>query len=337
MPLASSARRGALLLGLLLSAPCRGDEPNPPSTQAILGAWRAAPPLRHARAAHAVVSTDAAIYAIGGTGANDGAPVLEVERFDGKQWSDEATLPGRGLNAPAAVVIDGKIHVIGGFNTITNVPTDKVLIYDPASRKWSRTTPMPAPRGGHGAAVLNGMIHVIGGGNSQSTLADHIAFDPAGASWIGKAPLPRGLGSPAVVAFAGRLYCIGGRSGPRDFAETYIYDPAADAWTAGPPIEARATCGAVAGDGAIYLFGGESQARSTVLADAFRLIDAKGPWTPVAPMPTARSFARAVIFQGSIYVVGGSPTPQRSHAPTGLATVERFDLPRAAAGTSKGK
>ena len=51
-----------------------------------------------------------------------GAPVLVLERFDGTAWRDEGTIPGPGLNAPAAVALDGKIYLIGGFVTDTNLP-----------------------------------------------------------------------------------------------------------------------------------------------------------------------------------------------------------------------
>ena len=38
------------------------------------------------RAAHAVVATTDALYALAGTG-QDGKPVLDMERFDGQAWS----------------------------------------------------------------------------------------------------------------------------------------------------------------------------------------------------------------------------------------------------------
>jgi hypothetical protein len=41
-------------------------------------------------------------------------------------------------------------------------------------------------------------------------------------------------------------------------------------------------------------------------------------------MPTGRSFARAVVFRGRIYVVGGSTTFGRSHASPGSVAVESF-------------
>ncbi|MDQ6635463.1 MAG: hypothetical protein M3Z10_12005, partial [Gemmatimonadota bacterium] len=91
-----------------------GSTPSP--SPEIGGSWESAPPMLHARAAHAVVGTGNAVYALAGTGAA-GRPVLEVERFDGRRWSDVSTLPGQGLNAPAAAEVDGRIYVLGGFNT----------------------------------------------------------------------------------------------------------------------------------------------------------------------------------------------------------------------------
>jgi hypothetical protein len=103
-----------------------------------------------------------------------------------------------------------------------------------------------------------------------------------------------------------------------------VYDSTSNSWSAGPSIDPRATCGAVVANGSVHIFGGESQATRSVLADVLRLDDA-GAWQPCPPMLTPRSFARAVTLKGSIYVVGGSPEPQRSHAPRGMATVERLD------------
>src|ERR1700686_4082790 len=236
----------------------------------IAQSWHSGPPMLHARSAHAIAGTGDAIYAIGGTGAG-GAPVLQVERFDGNEWRDESALPGEGLNAPAAVAIGQRIYVIGGFKTVTNVPSAEVLVYDVSKHLWSNAAPLPEPRGGHAAIVLGGKIHVIGGGNSRSTLADHSEYDPVANTWTERAPLPRAEGSPAAVAFNGKLYAIGGRSGGSDFGNVYIYDPATERWSEGPGIEPRGTAGATVYCGTIYVFGGESQAKNTVLSDVLRL------------------------------------------------------------------
>ena len=286
-------------------------------------AWRNEPSLLTPRAAHAVVATDDAIFAMAGTGP-DGKPLLDVERFDGTAWTREGALPGEGLNAPAAAALDGSLYLIGGFGTTTNRPTTSVHRYDLRRRQWTAVAPLPAPRGGHAAAVVNGRIHVIGGGNSVSTIDDHDVYDPKTDTWSPRAKLPRSMGSPAAVVQGGKLISVGGRSGPSDFGDVHIYDPAANTWTPGTPIEARGTGGAAVLGGSIYYFGGEQQARRAVLDSVMRLDAGAKAWVPDAAMPTARSFARTVLFSGRAYVVGGSTMYGRSHASPGAGVVESF-------------
>jgi N-acetylneuraminic acid mutarotase len=249
-----------------------------------------------------------------------------VERFDGTHWIEETTLPGDGLNAPAAALLDGRIYVIGGFGTTTNVTTAEVHVYDPIAKTWSDAAPLPAARGGHAAVVLGGRIHVVGGGNEVSTLALHSVYDPAKDAWSAAAPLPRPKGSPAAVVLDGKIWVIGGRSGPDDFGDVDVYDPAADTWSHGPAIPPRGTHGAAVHRGTIYVLGGESQQRGTVLAGVLRLDPAADRWKQVQPsLPTARAYARAVPFADGVLVVGGSTSAGASHSSRGSAVVERFE------------
>jgi N-acetylneuraminic acid mutarotase len=278
------------------------------------------------RSAHAVTSSDSAIYALAGTD-DIGKPVLEVEVFNGKEWKLETMLPGQGLNAPTASVVGQRLYVMGGFTAVSNMPTNEVQVYDLQSHEWSMAAPMPNPRGGHVAVVLDGRVHLFGGGNSVSTIDDHSEYDPETDTWRDLSPLPRAEGSPAAVAVEGKIYVIGGRSGYSDFGDVYIYDSATDIWAMGPPIEPRGTAGAAVYCGGIYLFGGESQAQMKNLDDVFRLDLKRNVWESVSPMPNARKFVRAVVFMNSIYIVGGSTVLATSHSPIGSASVERFLQP----------
>ena len=314
----------AALLAILCS--CGGATPmsTPGAAGArSTGAWRTEPSMLHARAAHAVVASDGGIFALAGTGTG-ALPVLEVERFDGKRWTVETELPGDGLNAPAAVFLDGRIYLIGGFSTVTNVPVADVLTYDPRAKRWGRVAPLPAPRGGHAAVALGGKIHVLGGGNSDSTLASHLEYDPKADAWTARAPLLRSKGSPAAVVVDGRIWAIGGRSGFSDFGDVEVWDPAADAWTQGPPIQPRGTAGAVVAAGTIWVFGGESQADTKCLASVLRFDLDTRAWSEGPPMPTARNYARAVLFRGAAYTVGGSREPGYSHSSLGSTVVESY-------------
>ena len=295
-------------------------------TPAIIGNWSDEPPLLIPRSAHAVVSSDTGIYSLAGTD-DSGKPILEVEMFDGEQWTIETTMPGNGLNAPTASIVGSQLYVAGGFTADTNRPTDEVQVYDLQTHQWSIASPLPNPRGGHVAVVLEDKIHLFGGGNSVSTLADHSEYDPATDTWSELAPLPRAEGSPAAVAVENKIYVIGGRSGNSDFGDVYIYDPATDTWSEGPSIEPRGTAGAVVYCGGIYLFGGESQTERKNLDSVLSLDLKKSVWESVTAMPTARKFARAVLFKHSVYIVGGSILLANSHSPIGTTSVVRFTQP----------
>ena len=304
------------MAAVALVAGCRGGDQD--------AGWEQAPALAHGRSAHAIASDGTAVWALGGTDAA-GLPVLAVERLEGDGWDDVTTLPGEGLNAPAAVYLDRRIYVIGGFGTTTNDATAAVHVYDVMAGSWSEAAPLPEPRGGHAAAVVDGKIHVVGGGNSVSTLDLHSVYDPASDRRSEAAPLPLAKGSPAAVVHDGRLWVIGGRSGSDDFGGVDIYDPETDTWTPGPAIPPRGTHGAVVWDDTILLVGGESQARGKALAEVLRLED--GEWTRATPLPAPRAFARAVVVDGAVLVVGGSGEAGSSHASLGSDTVLRLDPP----------
>jgi len=291
-----------------------------------IGSWHRVASMLHARSAHGVVTLAGGIYAVAGSG--PAGPVHEVERYDGKNWAVETNLPGEGLNAPAAVTLGGLIYVVGGFEGLTNVPTAEVQVYDPATGQWRKAAPLPAPRGGHAAVVLDGKIHVLGGGNSRSTIGDHSVYDPGTDSWTEAAPLPRAEGSPAAVVFRGRIYAIGGRSGNSDFGAVDVYNPATNTWGKGPRISPRGTTGAVVYRSAVYLFGGESQARGKTLNDVLRLDPKTNVWRRINRMPSARNYARAVVFKDAVYVVGGSKLPGASHTSAGSKLVERYFVRR---------
>ena len=299
----------------------------PPAAGPAPGRWDTVPPMLHARSAHSVVADDRGIFALAGSGAG-GRTVAAVERFEGARWHVETTLPGDGLNAPASVILGDRLFVIGGFNGVSNVPTDEVLIYDLRTRLWTTGTKLPAPRGGHAAVVLDGRIHVFGGGNSRSTIADHSVFDPATNAWTELAPLRFPRGSPAGVAFEGRIYSIGGRSGPSDFGDVDVFDPATGAWTHEGMIDPIGTASAVVYRGTIHLFGGESQARRESVSTVLRYDPRSRAWTVDTPMPTGRNYARAVVFRDHVYTVGGNAAGPASHSAAGSTLVERFHVPR---------
>ena len=73
---------------------------------------------------------------------------------------------------------------------------------------------------------------------------------------------------------------------------------------------------------------GESQAEERTLAAVMRLSPRAKSWKRVSTMPTARNYARAVLFRDAVYVVGGSRTAGASHGAVGSRVVERYSVAR---------
>jgi N-acetylneuraminic acid mutarotase len=103
-----------------------------------------------------------------------------------------------------------------------------------------------------------------------------------------------------------------------------VYDARTDRWAAAKSMPPRGTGGAVAYHGWIYVVGGESQRTAATLRSMLRWKPGLEAWQRVTAMPTARSFARAVVFRDRIYVVGGSRFFGDSHAAEGSRVVETF-------------
>jgi N-acetylneuraminic acid mutarotase len=84
---------------------------------------------------------------------------------------------------------------------------------------------------------------------------------------------------------------------------------------------ARQAHNAVATNGRLYVFGGDSDAaRINRVATTEAYSPDVDSWTDLAVMPTPRDFVAVAALNGSVYVIGG-----RNAAGTAVPTVERYD------------
>jgi N-acetylneuraminic acid mutarotase len=157
----------------------------------------------------------------------------------------------------AAVALDGKIYVFGGFvgrpGTKVWQPIPSSVVYDPDTDSWKELAPMPTPRGSAVAVAVNGKIYVIGGAHANipgkppteplwvgvPTIVTGTVeeYDPATNTWRARAPMPTGRNHFMASVVDGKIYAIDGRLGMpfvtmsdvTDLVE--MYDPATDVWT----------------------------------------------------------------------------------------------------------
>jgi N-acetylneuraminic acid mutarotase len=176
------------------------------------GRWRTLPPLPAARAAGGATILRSRLYVVGGVGPRGLARDTYVLDLRRRRWS---TLSGPTPRQHLAVTsAGGRLYALAGRTAgfDTNMTLFESLA--PPARRWHRLPPVPAKRGGTGAAVVGATIVSVGGEAPQGTIGTVYGFDVTRRRWrrLPDLPTPRhGLG---VVAVAGRVYAVAGGTTP---------------------------------------------------------------------------------------------------------------------------
>ena len=226
-------------------------------------------------------------------------------------WTTRSPMP-TATSLHSASVIDGKIYVIGGTDTIYRVATDyfsTVRMYDPTTDTWTMKADMPRGRARAAICVVDGKIYAIGGSpHGDADFAFVEMYDPATDTWTRKADLPRARCFLSASAVNGKIYVIGGKIYPSAamVATVEEYDPAMDIWTRKTDMPTARGChSASVVDGKIYVIGGATGAFGPVVSTVEVYNPATDIWTRKTDMPTARNFISTTVMKGRIYVIGG--------------------------------
>lgn len=227
-----------------------------------------------------------------------------------------------GVGEAAAVELDGKIYVAGGFDTRTTFQ-----IYDLQTDTWRAGPDLLQGTDNAGAVALGGKVYVFGGEASPAVQV----FDVASESWSFAPSLPSPRFSSVVEELGGKVHLVGGwshsRSNNVSLASHDVFDPVAPGYVAGgaapaPTARNHASSGAIGGK--LYVTGGRSpghegeDARNLTATEVYD--PATDSWAPLAPLPTARSGGASAVLNGKLYVLGGGLPGNAVHA-----TIERYD------------
>ena len=203
-------------------------------------------------------------------------------------WRALAALPtARG--AAAAIVVSGRIFVIGGAAPHPGAPETAVMPgrphrsvgmveeYDPTANAWRRRADMPTPRNHHAIGEAAGRIYVIGGrvGAAFMTSASNTdlveEYDPSTNMWGAvRARMPTPRSAVAWGQHGGRIYVAGGEFQDARMAAAYraveAFEPATNRWFTMPsmPVARHGLAGAVLGD-RLHLVSGDVQSAGTGL------------------------------------------------------------------------
>jgi N-acetylneuraminic acid mutarotase len=228
--------------------------------------------------ATAAAAIGSKVYVIGGFEGTGNTPTALVHVYDSttRTWSQAAPLPSpRGGHA--AVVLAGRIHVLGGGNSVSTLAAHSV--YDPKTDRWTAAAPLERAKGSTAAVVLGGRIYAIGGRSGFSDFGDVEIYDPSTDRWSrGPSIPPRGAAGAAV--HRGSIYVFGGESqaAGRTLSDVLRLRSGAPAWTKAEAMPTpRAFARAVPYRGAIYVVGGSRVTASSHAAPGLRVVERFSP------------------------------------------------------------
>jgi hypothetical protein len=196
--------------------------------------WRARQQMSVARYAHTVVGARGKIYSIGGYTCPGATRTTEIYDPQLNAWTTGSPLPDHNhYGAAYGILSDGKLHMVGGYNSTTNTASPSHVVYDFGADTWSTARDLPVPRHWSASGVLpDGRLIVAGGHDGSTTRSETYIFDPATDSWTQVASMPSALHAHSGAVIAGRFHTFTGYdSAVRN--HHYIYDPVSDTWSMG--------------------------------------------------------------------------------------------------------
>lgn len=237
----------------------------------------------------------------------------------------------------AAVMADGRVIVVGGY-TADNVGIKSVVIFDPATRQWSRAADLNLARWYPSVVPLSdGRILALGGLISPNTPADPPeVYDPATNTWTlltGARLLAAGGAYPdgdylyplSYLLPDGRVLMVTASDG-----KSWVLNVASQTWSSFGPSPAPGGAAAeiapgkiiAAGGGTPPLGGGKPLKTTTWVVD---MTQGAPTWRQVGSMSKGRFQHNLVTLpDGSVLAVGGADQYDLSSS-TGVLAAELWD------------
>ncbi len=239
----------------------------------------------------------------------------EVWEWTAPEWSPrpDLQLPEQ-LTGFAATTLNGRVHVVGGFDGSSEVASHYAL--DPASGEWQGLQALPARRAYLGLAATQGRLHAMGGEGEfffffKRLSRRHWSWDPATDGWSSRQPLPHAASAFTTAVVGSRILVAGGYTHPwwhftRQPSQAVVtYAPNTDAWDPRMALAAPRTDAAMTQSGGrVVLAGGLRDGSPTAAVEIYE--PALDDWRIASPLTRARAHAGMVDVAGELLVAGGA-------------------------------
>ncbi len=290
-----------------------------------LGTWNSTTSLSPSIDSATSVVYNGYIYEIGGYVA--GAAVTTVYYIAinsngtlGSAWNSTTALPVK-MDNSTSIAYNGYIYDIAGYNgsaAVTTVNSIPINSNGTLGSSWAATTSLPVATYNSTSVEYNGYIYEIGGFTTAATNSVYyVPINSGGTlgSWTATTSLNTSLFGTTSVVYNGYIYDMGGYNGSA--AVTIVeYTPTASGGTVGTWVNPNNAVPAsilystsVEYGGYIYDIGGlnGSTYLSSVYYSQINNQGVPGTWATAAnALPVGLDFATSVVYQGYIYVLGGS-------------------------------
>lgn len=239
-----------------------------------------------------------------------------------QSWTDGPPMPTPRYDA-SITVLDGKLYVIGGRQTLDGPPLGVVERFDPAENAWETVATLRDARYAAAATVVDNTIVLIGGIDDSGDPTDDVEVYNFGEDdWESFRSLEQERSGLGAVTLSGWMYALGGATEVGGLLPSCeAYNPFDDEWftylpwTISPP---RASFGVAEQGGVAYLAGGFSQFGPLNLFEHYVIGEGS---TELAPMLTPRGGLSLISDGEALFAIGGLDPGKVI-----LSTVERYDV-----------
>lgn len=212
------------------------------------------------------IGEDGQLFAYGGHKA--GTHEWSLDTTSGKLSRLDLTKPGAAwevmgegpkVQSPGLAVHAGKVYLIGGMQPQNKegakaelLSLNHAMMFDPATKAWTKLPDLPAGRSSHEAAVLDGKLYVVGGWPLDTRKSEKKPDDAAVERGYHDTMLVLDLAKPdawqsvpqpfqrralSVVASQGKIYALGGMNEKNEVtAAADVYDVKSGTWEKLPEI-----------------------------------------------------------------------------------------------------
>jgi len=273
-----------------------------------------------ARTGHTVASHEGCFYLFGGT---DGS----ARQSDAHAYNQETNIwceirangrPPPARSGAQAVVWNGAVWFFGGYTKKDGDYFNDVFTFDIATSTWDIVaTPGESPqkRTDHSVCLFSSSMLVFGGSDGRSRFNDLWELNLSERRWTRiltqQMAAPRSRFAHTAVMYNNAMFVFGGWDGQDTLQEFFEYNVSSNMWIQLPlrgtaPRARYRHTSVVCGD-AMFMFGGVDKAQYR-FPDLHEYNFITKSWNKVnttGVMPSARTFHKAVVHEGYMYILGG--------------------------------